>query len=146
MSKQKILGVAVAVILILAWWSCYHGSSSGQSQVSTGGRSGAGAGGVVPVVAGKAEEKDMPSYLDGLGTVRAGRESVNTHLVFSALCVRGDVVIASAPSNEVAQILARLTGNSYRGDFNNSLVFLLFIDKATYDAIPKNGGVVMPLS
>ena len=35
-------------------------------------RGGLGAGGgQVPVVAGKVEQKDMPIYLDGLGTVQA---------------------------------------------------------------------------
>jgi|SRR5262249_45778791 len=41
------------------------------SSPRTSGRRGAGPGRPVPVVAGKVEQKDMPIYLDGLGTVQA---------------------------------------------------------------------------
>jgi multidrug efflux system membrane fusion protein len=71
MSKRTILGIAGGLIAILGWWSCHRGNSSDQSQANVSpGRSGAG-GGPVPVVAGKAEQKDVPIYLDGLGTVQA---------------------------------------------------------------------------
>jgi multidrug efflux system membrane fusion protein len=71
MSKRTILGIAGGLIAILGWWSCHRGNSSDQSQANASpGRSGAG-GGPVPVVAGKAEQKDVPIYLDGLGTVQA---------------------------------------------------------------------------
>ena len=134
MSKRAILGIAAAVIVMLGWWSCRHGGSSNPVQ-SSGEKAAkrhnpAGAGGApVPVVAGIAEEKDMPVYLDGLGTILAGRGSVSTHLVFSAVCVRGDVVLASAPPNEVAQITSRaLSEIPTAAHFNNSLVFLSFTD------------------
>jgi multidrug efflux system membrane fusion protein len=68
MSKRTILGIAGALIVVLGWWSCHHSSSSNQAQSS--GRNAAG-NAPVPVVAGKAEEKDVPVYLDGLGTVQA---------------------------------------------------------------------------
>jgi hypothetical protein len=109
MSKRTILDIASALIVVLGWWSCHRGGSSNPAQLSGEkdgkGHNAAGAGGAaVPIVTGKAQQKDMPVYLDGLGTVRAERGSVSTHLVFSAICVRGDVVIASAPPNEIAQI------------------------------------------
>lgn len=108
MSKHTILGIAAAPIVVLGWWSYYRTSSSNQAQAS-GEKAGCNAvgGASVPVVVGKAEEKDIPVYLDGLGTVRAGRGSVSTHLVVGAVCVRGGVVIASAPPNEVAQVTSR---------------------------------------
>jgi membrane fusion protein, multidrug efflux system len=77
MSKRTIVVIAGVLLLLIAWWSCHHGSSSNQSQATTSGgysgRRGGGAagGGPVPVVAGKVEQKDVPIYLDGLGTVQA---------------------------------------------------------------------------
>jgi multidrug efflux system membrane fusion protein len=68
MSKRTILGIAGALIVVLGWWSCHHSRPSNQAQSS--GRNAAG-NAPVPVVAGKAEEKDVPLYLDGLGTVQA---------------------------------------------------------------------------
>ena len=71
MSKRTtILGIAGVLVVVLGWWSCHHSSSSNQTQVSGQGRNAAG-GPSVPVVAGAAEEKDVPVYLDGLGTVQA---------------------------------------------------------------------------
>ena len=76
MSKRTLFVIAGVLLLLIAWWSCHHGSSSNQSQATTSGgysgrRGGGAAGGPVPVVAGKAEQKDVPIYLDGLGTVQA---------------------------------------------------------------------------
>ena len=76
MSKRTILGIAGALIVVLGWWSCHHGGSSNPAQ-SSGEKDGkghnavGGGGAAVPVVAGTAEQKDMPIYLDGLGTVQA---------------------------------------------------------------------------
>jgi multidrug efflux system membrane fusion protein len=76
MSKRTLFVIAGVLLVLIAWWSCHHGSSSNQSQATTSGgssgrRGGGAAGGPVPVVAGKAEQKDVPIYLDGLGTVQA---------------------------------------------------------------------------
>jgi multidrug efflux system membrane fusion protein len=77
MSKQTLFVIAGVLLLLIAWWSCHHRSSSNQSQPTTSsgysGQRGGGAagGGPVPVVAGKVEQKDVPIYLDGLGTVQA---------------------------------------------------------------------------
>jgi membrane fusion protein, multidrug efflux system len=77
MSKRLILGIIGALVLLIAWWSFHHRASSDQSgstsATSTSGRRGGfgAGGGPVPVVAGKVEQKDMPIYLDGLGTVQA---------------------------------------------------------------------------
>jgi len=56
-----------AVILLGVWWSIGRGHSG---QAAPSGQSGAGPG-TVPVVAGRVERKDVPIYLDGLGTVQA---------------------------------------------------------------------------
>jgi membrane fusion protein, multidrug efflux system len=76
MSKRTLFVIAGVLLLLIAWWSCRHRSSSNQSQPTTssgysGQRGGGAAGGPVPVVAGKVEQKDVPIYLDGLGTVQA---------------------------------------------------------------------------
>src|ERR1043166_3034129 len=79
MAKRTILAIIGALVLLIGWWSCYHrpaAASSDQtgSNVRAGGggrRGAAGGGGPVPVVAGKVEQKDVPIYLDGLGTVQA---------------------------------------------------------------------------
>ena len=77
MSKRLILGIIGALVLLIAWWSFHHRAPSDQSgstsATSTSGRHGGfgAGGGPVPVVAGKVEQKDMPIYLDGLGTVQA---------------------------------------------------------------------------
>jgi multidrug efflux system membrane fusion protein len=77
MSKRTIFVIAAVVIGLVAWWNYHHGSSSNPSQGgATGGPSGrrgggAAGGGAVSVVAGKVEQKDVPIYLDGLGTVQA---------------------------------------------------------------------------
>jgi multidrug efflux system membrane fusion protein len=75
MFKRLILGIIGALVLLTAWWSFHHhadqsGSTDAGGTSGRRGRAGAG-GGSVPVVAGKVEQKDMPIYLDGLGTVQA---------------------------------------------------------------------------
>ncbi|PYK26769.1 MAG: hypothetical protein DME59_06665 [Verrucomicrobia bacterium] len=72
MSKRLILGIVGAVVLLIGWLSFHHrGSPDESSSTRSSGRRGAGPGGAVPVVAGKVEQKDVPIYLDGLGTVQA---------------------------------------------------------------------------
>ena len=72
MSKRTLFVIAGVVILLIAWWSCHRGGSNQQSSGNFGGRRGPmGGGGPVPVVSGRVEQKDMPIYLDGLGTVQA---------------------------------------------------------------------------
>lgn len=72
MSKRLMFGIIGAIVVLLGWWVFHHGSSPDQStSTKASGRRGAGPGGPVPVVAGKVEQKDMPIYLDGLGTVQA---------------------------------------------------------------------------
>ncbi len=77
MSKRVILAIIGVLVLLVAWWSCHHRAASDQFGSATEGgssgrRGGSGAGGgPIPVVAGKVEQKDMPIYLDGLGTVQA---------------------------------------------------------------------------
>src|SRR5438105_1284767 len=76
MSKRAILGIIGALVVLIAWWSCHHRASPDRTgstgTAATWGRSGGpGAGGAVLAAAGNVEQKDMPIYLDGLGTVQA---------------------------------------------------------------------------
>src|SRR5262245_59447539 len=72
MSKKTILGIIGALLVLIGWWSCHRSSSSQQSSGNFSGRRGSmSGGGPVPVVAGRVEQKDVPIYLDGLGTVQA---------------------------------------------------------------------------
>jgi multidrug efflux system membrane fusion protein len=75
MFKRLTLGIIGALVLLIAWWSIHHRADQSGSTVAggtSGRRGGPGAGGgPVPVVAGKVEQKDVPIYLDGLGTVQA---------------------------------------------------------------------------
>ncbi|HKP02692.1 MAG TPA: efflux RND transporter periplasmic adaptor subunit [Chthoniobacterales bacterium] len=76
-SRRTIFVIAAVLILLVGWWSCSHGSSSNSSRDNAASASserrgsGPAGGGPVPVVAGKSEQKDVPIYLDGLGTVQA---------------------------------------------------------------------------
>jgi membrane fusion protein, multidrug efflux system len=97
MSKRTILGIAGVLIVILGWWSCHHGSSN---QAQSSGRN-AGGGAPVPVVAGKVEEKDLPIYLDGLGTVQAfNTVTVRTRVdgeLQQVLFIEGQDVVMGGP-------------------------------------------------
>ena len=65
--KKKIVGIAcvVLVALVVVWGvKNHHASSARKSAARTGPPA-------VPVVAGRVVQKDVPIYLDGLGTVQA---------------------------------------------------------------------------
>ncbi len=73
MRKRTILIAAGVLLLLAGWWSCHRNTdSSATPDAAHGGRRGSFAGaGPVPVVAGTVQQKDVPIYLDGLGTVQA---------------------------------------------------------------------------
>ncbi|HEY2714195.1 MAG TPA: efflux RND transporter periplasmic adaptor subunit [Chthoniobacterales bacterium] len=68
MSKRYLWLVIGVAILLCVWWFGHRGEEP--NKAASSGRSGASAG-PIPVVAGKVEQKDVPIYLDGLGTVQA---------------------------------------------------------------------------
>jgi len=115
MSKRSLFIIAGCLLLVLSWWSCHHRTDTAQSSSSTGGgrRGGAGGpGGPVPVVAGKVERKDVPIFLDGLGTVQA----------FNTVAVRTRV------DGELTQVLFREGEDVKTGDL------LAVVDPRPYQA------------
>lgn len=78
MSKRSIFIVAAILLLLFGWWRGHHGALTAANQSTgpgaggprRGGGQGMG-GGSVPVVAATVEKKDVPVFLDGLGTVQA---------------------------------------------------------------------------
>ncbi|MBV9009614.1 MAG: efflux RND transporter periplasmic adaptor subunit [Verrucomicrobia bacterium] len=73
MTAKRLIILAALIVLGLAWWTCQHSGGSARSGKASAAAAGhrGGFGGPVPVVAGKVEQKDVPIYLDGLGTVQA---------------------------------------------------------------------------
>jgi len=72
MSKRTIIVIAAVALVSLSWWTCSRRGSTAEAQTSGRNSRGAGpGGGSVPVVAAKVEQKDVPIYLNGLGTVQA---------------------------------------------------------------------------
>ena len=71
MSKRTVIIIAAVVLLLFVWWTCSRRGSTAEAQASGRNSRGAGPGGSVPVVAAKVEQKDVPIYLNGLGTVQA---------------------------------------------------------------------------
>lgn len=69
----KLLGIALAIIVVVigGLWFKQYSAKSKNSAAPTSGRGGGGLMVPVPVVAGTVTQKDVPIYLDGLGTVQA---------------------------------------------------------------------------
>ena len=62
-----IIAIVLIVVVVIVWRQI---SGNGASKSQTGSMRG-GAGGPVPVIIGTVEQKDVPVYLDGIGTVQA---------------------------------------------------------------------------
>src|SRR5438552_799716 len=71
-SRGAIVTVIVLLVLLGLGWFVFKHKRSGQAS-GRGPQAGRGPGGLVPVpvVAGTVAQKDVPIYLDGLGTVQA---------------------------------------------------------------------------
>ena len=68
-SKWHLWVIAVVLVLAAIWFATHRAPSGGDAAAGKG--SGRGAGGPVPVVAGTVEQKDVPIYLEGIGTIQA---------------------------------------------------------------------------
>jgi multidrug efflux system membrane fusion protein len=68
--RKSVLVAAFLVVVVLAGWAVYHRSHPNTSS-STGAADARGQTSPVPVVEGVVANRDVPIYLDGLGTVQA---------------------------------------------------------------------------
>ena len=124
MSKRTIILIGAILLLLLGWWTCHRRASADPAPGAAGGggrggRAGAaGAGGApVPVVAGKVEQKDVPIYLDGLGTVQA----FNTVTVHSR--VDGNLVqvnFSEGKDVKTGELLAVVDPKPYQAAFDQA--------------------------
>jgi multidrug efflux system membrane fusion protein len=113
MSKRTIIVIAAVVLLLVGWWTCHRSGSSADAQTSgPNGRNGPGqGGGAVPVVAAKVAQKDVPIYLDGLGTVQAFN-TVTVHARVDGELVK--VLFSEGQDVKTGDLLAQLDPRPYQ--------------------------------
>ncbi|HEY2139158.1 MAG TPA: efflux RND transporter periplasmic adaptor subunit, partial [Chthoniobacterales bacterium] len=113
MSKRTLIVLAGVVLLLVAWWSCHRSASSAEAQTTgRNARNGASpGGGAVPVVAGKVEQKDVPIYLNGLGTVQAFN-TVTVHARVDGELVK--VLFSEGQDVKTGDLLAELDSRPYQ--------------------------------
>src|SRR5437764_5885183 len=113
MSKRTIIVIAGIVLLLVGWWTCHRRGPSVDAQTSgRNATSGPGpGGGAVPVVAAKVEEKDVPVYLDGLGTVQAFN-TVTVHARVDGELVK--VLFSEGQDVKTGDVLAELDPHPYQ--------------------------------
>src|ERR1700741_3863378 len=110
MSKRTIIVMAGVVLLLAVWWTCRRGDSSAEAQTS-GRNSGGPGGGAVPGVAAKGEQKDVPIYLDGLGTVQAFN-TVTVHARVDGELVK--VLFSEGQDVKTGDVLAEIDPHPYQ--------------------------------
>ena len=71
MRKKLIIAAVALVVFAGLWWIVKSSGSSAAAGMAAGGRGGPAGGMAVPVVATEVVKRDVPIYLDGLGTVQA---------------------------------------------------------------------------
>src|SRR5437588_12384500 len=70
--NRLLIGVVCALLALGVFWAIRHQSAAATDKAGTSGKGAAAKGAaVVPVGAGTVAQKDVPIYLDGLGTVQA---------------------------------------------------------------------------
>jgi membrane fusion protein, multidrug efflux system len=113
MSKRTLFIIAGVVLLLVGWWTCHRSGTSADAQSSGGNtRNSPGAGGgAVPVVAAKVEQKDVPIYLDGLGTVQAFN-TVTVHARVDGELIK--VLFSEGQDVKTGDVLAELDPHPYQ--------------------------------
>jgi membrane fusion protein, multidrug efflux system len=113
MSKRTLFIIAGVILLLAGWWTCRRSGSTAEAQTSgRNARNGPGAGGgAVPVVAAKVEKKDVPIYLDGLGTVQAFN-TVTVHARVDGELVK--VLFTEGQDVKTGDVLAELDPHPYQ--------------------------------
>jgi multidrug efflux system membrane fusion protein len=120
MSKRTIIAITGVAVLLLVWWSCHRSGSSADTQSSgRNARNGPGpGGGAVPVVAAKVEQKDVPIYLDGLGTVQAFN-TVTVHARVDGELVK--VLFSEGQDVKTGDLLAMLDPRPYQAALDQAV-------------------------
>ncbi len=113
MSKRTIIAIIGVVLLLIGWWTCHRSGSSAEAQTTgRNARNGPGAsGGSVPVVAAKVEQKDVPIYLDGLGTVQAFN-TVTVHARVDGALIK--VLFSEGQDVKTGDLLAEIDPHPYQ--------------------------------
>ena len=117
MAKKLPLIAALLVVAALVGWAVYHHSQSSTTP-SSGAATARSQGMPIPVVTGHARQKNVPIYLDGLGTVQA----FNTVTVHTR--VDGQLVkVAFAEGQEVksGDLLAQIDPAPYRAALDQAM-------------------------
>jgi multidrug efflux system membrane fusion protein len=113
MSKRTLIIIAGVGLLLAGWWTCHRSGSTADAQTSgQNARNGPGpGGGTVPVVAAKVEQKDVPIYLDGLGTVQAFN-TVTVHARVDGELVK--VLFTEGQDVKTGDVLAEIDPHPYQ--------------------------------
>jgi len=119
-SKRRwLIFAAGCLLLLIGWWTWRHGASR-EEQSGTAGASGlrGGGGAPIPVVAGNVERKDVPIYLEGLGTVQA----FNTVTVHTRVDGQLDKVLFTEGQNvKAGDLLAQIDPRPFRAALDQTI-------------------------
>ncbi|HSN28914.1 MAG TPA: efflux RND transporter periplasmic adaptor subunit [Kofleriaceae bacterium] len=124
------LGIAVAVIAGIGWWLHSRG------QAAERGRPGGGAGEAraVPVQLGKVEQKDLPIWVEGLGTVAAFQQVTVRAQVDGRL---DKVLFVEGQAVKAGDVLAQIDPRPFEVQLHQA-EGALARDRAQLDAAQKN--------
>ena len=150
MSKKAWMILLAAVAILGVGWSVWQhrhaaanapggggaaAGGSGGHRGSAGGRGGMDANAPVPVMAGKVERKDVPIFLDGLGTVQA----------FNAVTVKArvdgqleKVAFTEGQDVKVGDLLAQIDVRPYQALLDQAVA-----KKAQDEALVANGQLIL---
>ncbi len=147
MSKRFWIITLLVILGLGGWYYLQHrpAAAGGAANAGAGGRQGGGAGGrrgggadpnaPIPVVAGKAEEKNVPIYLDGLGTVQA----YNTVTVKARVDGQLDkVAFTEGQDVKEGELLAQIDPRPYQASLDQAIA-----KKAQDDAQLANARLVL---
>ncbi len=147
MSKRFWIIALLCVLGFGGWYFVRHREAAGgTTKAGAGGRQGGGAGGrrggggpdpnmPVPVIAGKVEEKNVPIYLDGLGTVQA----YNTVTVKARVDGQLDkVAFTEGQDVKEGELLAQIDPRPYQAALDQAVA-----KKAQDDAQLSNARLVL---
>ena len=145
MSKRFWIILLLCILGLGGWYYVQHRQSEpgGTSKAGANGRQGGGGGrrggydpnASVPVVAGKVEEKNVPIYLDGLGTVQA----YNTVTVKARIDGQLDkVAFTEGQDVKEGDVLAQIDPRPYQASLDQAIA-----KKAQDDAQLSNARLVL---